>query len=63
MLNSATYKDKYIELLKKETPDNNTLNGPVVERYGAPKFDQHICTRLNKGENDFFDVILPRWAT
>ena len=60
MINSDKYKDKYIELLKKEGEEANKdyeFSGPVIEKFGNPRHDIHIRDRLNSGKNVHLDVI------
>ena len=60
MLNSETYKEKYIELLKKEAEENKKdyeFSGPVIEKFGNPRHDPHIRDRLNSKKNVHLDVI------
>merc|ERR1711981_970921 len=60
MLNSEEYRQKYIDLLKKEFPTNDCLNGPVIEKFGSARNDPHIRKRLT--ENPHLDVIWKDYA-
>ena len=60
MLNSEKYRQKYIDLLKKEATlkkSDYEFSGPVIEKFGNPRHDPHIRDRLNNKKNVHLDVI------